>query len=169
MCNPVSPGPPHPACGMVSDQPPRPLMKLRSISVCNKAQLWGKTHSDWLGLAQPCEIHRLRPNLFQLIDFLTWTVSQWNCCMSRLYFCSVYTHIDCYFFTDSLVLALCTLTRLYPHTHIPCCGELFSALLESVFLHLYRSNKGLVYSFGGIFFNIYIYIQLKAELYIHLG
>ena len=23
----------------------------RSISVCNKALLWGKTHSDWLGLA----------------------------------------------------------------------------------------------------------------------
>jgi hypothetical protein len=25
-------------------------MKLRSSSVCNKALLWGKTHSDWLGL-----------------------------------------------------------------------------------------------------------------------
>ena len=26
-------------------------MKLRSISVCNKALLWGKTNADWLGLA----------------------------------------------------------------------------------------------------------------------
>ena len=33
--------------GIVSDQPPGQLMKLRSISVCNKALLWGITHSDW--------------------------------------------------------------------------------------------------------------------------
>ena len=71
------------------DQPPRRLMKLISISVCNKAPLRGKTHSDWLGLApqwpgfqvdgpmpsqayprpaQSCEIHRLGPNLFIWID-----------------------------------------------------------------------------------------------------
>ena len=37
-------------CGIFGDQTPGQLMKLRSISVCNKAHLWGKTHSDWLGL-----------------------------------------------------------------------------------------------------------------------
>ena len=38
-------------CRIICDQPPGQLMKLISISVCNKALLWGETHSDWLGLA----------------------------------------------------------------------------------------------------------------------
>ena len=37
-------------CGIVWDRPPGQLMKLRSISVSNKALLCGKSHSDWLGL-----------------------------------------------------------------------------------------------------------------------
>jgi hypothetical protein len=68
----------------------RQLMKLRSISVCNNALLWGKTRSDWLGLApkrvglcppwpthgcipaQSCEIHRLGPNECISIDWFPY-------------------------------------------------------------------------------------------------
>ena len=77
-------------CGIVWGQPPGQLMKLRSISVCNKVLLWGKTHLDWLGLtpqwvglclprpthgsapAQLCEIHSLGPNLFVSIDWVPY-------------------------------------------------------------------------------------------------
>ena len=65
-------------------------MKLRSISVCNKALLWGKTQSYWMGLAakwvglcpprpihgctpaQLGEIHRLGPNEFISIDWFPY-------------------------------------------------------------------------------------------------
>jgi hypothetical protein len=54
-------------CGIVWGQPPRQLMKLRCISVCNKSLLWGKKHSDWLDLALqevglvPISWHKARP------------------------------------------------------------------------------------------------------------
>ena len=71
-CYHASSGPPHPASSPAGSSEGG----LRSIYVCNKALLWGKTHSDWLGLAphvggpmpsqanqaQSCEIHTLGPN-----------------------------------------------------------------------------------------------------------
>ena len=65
-------------------------MCLRSISAFNKALLWGKTHSDWLGLApkwvgiypprsthggahaQSCEIHCWGSNEFISIDWFPY-------------------------------------------------------------------------------------------------
>ena len=76
-CNHASPGPPHPASS------PEGSSETVYISVYNKAPLWGKTNSDFLGMApkwpfqahpwlrpaQSCKIHWLGPNLFISIDW----------------------------------------------------------------------------------------------------
>jgi hypothetical protein len=92
--------------GIVWKQPPRQLMKLRSLSVCNKALLWGKTQSDWLGLgpqwvcpprsthgcapAQLCEIHRLGPNEYISIDWFHYM----NCKIVEIIACLVYIFVQ---------------------------------------------------------------------------
>jgi hypothetical protein len=106
MCKHASPGPPHPAslpAGSSEISHPDGWWNWGVFLSVIKPFLWGKTHSDWLGLApqwvclapkwvgicppkpthgyapaQSCEIHRLGPNLFQL----TVTHSNcWNRCM----------------------------------------------------------------------------------------
>jgi hypothetical protein len=83
MCNHASQGLPHPATSPAGSSAEGE--GVAEESVCNKVLLWGKAHSDWLGLAhqwvdlapkwmglcapaQSCEIHRLVPNKCISID-----------------------------------------------------------------------------------------------------
>ena len=55
-------------------------MNLWSIYLCNKALLWGKPHSDWLGLAPQwvgycCMLHcGFWPDLHSLTSYYNWAL-----------------------------------------------------------------------------------------------
>jgi hypothetical protein len=61
---------------------------------CNKALLWGITHSDWPPIVCPRPFMWNIIYLFQLNDFHIWTVTQsnpWNCCMLHNFLFSIDT------------------------------------------------------------------------------
>jgi hypothetical protein len=132
------------------------------ISVCNEALLWGKTHSDWLGLAPPlvglcpsrpthcwapaqsCEIHRLGPTEFISIDSFPYT----NCNsvtsltflrVAFIFLFSVYIH---YYYTTR-VLHSTTLQQYYTTLlhHYTTLLQYFTATLHYyiTLLHYYTA------------------------------